>query len=60
MIIHNPPDTKARFAQVVLKVDITYVVCLVFSISNFFSNKISQANAVYLYKSGFSLVCTLI
>ena len=21
-IVHNPPDTKARFAQVVLKVDI--------------------------------------
>ena len=59
VIVHNPPDTKARFAQVVLKVDIIYVVCLVFSISNFFTNKISHANklsVVYLYKYGFSLV----
>ena len=55
VIVHNPPDTKAWCAIVVLKGDITYVVCLVFSISNFFSNKTSQANVVYLYKSGFSL-----
>ena len=33
------------------------IVCLVFSISNFFNNKTSQANkftVVYLHKSGFS------